>query len=407
MSSYQKLLKTGQALAKKAKELDDAKQYEEAIKKYTEAADCLAQFIKINQNAQIRPVLQEKALSYVQRAKRLKGIEEDDSYEEDLEESLDLGLDDLGEEGAEEKKPKRKKVKLSKEDKKLAEAISDTIVTEKPDIKWDDVANLEAAKQALREAIILPMLRPDWFQGSRKPWRGILLFGPPGCGKTMIAKAVANECDATFFNADSASLVSKWLGESERLIKSLFVMARDNSPSLIFMDEIDSLTTTRGGSGSEGGGERRIKTQLLQEIDGLGSEGQEIVVLGATNMPWEIDAAMRRRLEKRIYIGLPEFEARKVLYQLHTRGVELDDSVSFDELAFISEDYSGSDIALVCRESIMNPIRELDMSGDIEEATPRAVTQKDFIDSINVIKPSVSKDELKRFVDWANEFGSI
>ncbi|MHA1144491.1 MAG: AAA family ATPase [Candidatus Helarchaeota archaeon] len=401
MSSYQKLLKTGQKLAKKAKELDDLQQYEEAQKKYIEAADCLAQFIRINRNAQIRPVIEEKIAAYIKRAKQLRGIEEPD-FEEDIEEEFE----DDSEEGDEDKPKKKKKLKL-KGDPKLTAAIADTIVTEKPDIKWEDVANLEAAKQALREAIILPMVRPDLFKGARKPWRGILLYGPPGCGKTMIAKAVANECDATFFNADAASLVSKWLGESERLIKELFNLARQNSPALIFMDEIDSLTTSRGGSGSEGGGERRIKTQLLQEIDGMKSEGQQIVMLGATNTPWEIDAAMRRRFEKRIYIGLPEFEARKVLFQLHTKGVDLDEAVNFEELAFITDGYSGSDIALVCRESIMNPIRELDMSGDLQDATPRPVIQQDFLESLKGVKPSVSKKELKKYEDWANEFGSV
>ncbi len=389
MSLKEKYFQVASAKAKEALDLEEAEDFKTAKAKYIEAAEILMEFLKLNKNMTIQKLCEDRIESYIKRAKHLSEAIGDDSVE-------------IGEDG----KPKRK-VK-SKEEGKLAEAIADTIVSEKPNVKWDDVANLEVAKQALREAIILPMKRPDLFKGARKPWKGVLLFGPPGCGKTMIAKAVANEVDATFYNADSGSLVSKWLGESERLIKQLFISARENSPSLIFMDEVDSLTTTRGGSGSEGGGERRIKTQLLQEIDGVASGDARLVVLGATNTPWEIDAAMRRRFEKRIYVGLPEIEARIALFKIHTKGVELDSDVNFNELAELTEGYSGSDISMVCRESIMNPVRELDVSGKIEEIEKtRAVVKSDFLESLEIIKPSVSSNELTKYEDWANEFGGL
>ena len=387
MSLKDKYFQVAAVRAKEALELEEIEDFKGAKAKYISAAEVLMEFLRLNKNLTIQKLCEDRIESYVKRAKHLSEAIGDDV--------------EIGEDG----KPK-KKIK-SKEDSKLAEAIADTIVTEKPNVKWDDVANLEVAKQALREAIILPMKRPDLFKGARKPWKGVLLFGPPGCGKTMIAKAVANEVDATFYNADSGSLVSKWLGESERLIKELFASARENSPSLIFMDEVDSLTTTRGGGGSEGGGERRIKTQLLQEIDGVASGEARLVVLGATNTPWEIDAAMRRRFEKRIYVGLPEIEARVALFDIHTRGVELE-NIDFNELAKLTDGYSGSDISMVCRESIMNPVRELDTSGNIEEIEKtRAVIKNDFVESLEVIKPSVSKGELSKYEDWANEFGGI
>ncbi|MHA1785128.1 MAG: AAA family ATPase [Candidatus Helarchaeota archaeon] len=389
MSLKDKYFKIAAARANEALAFEEKEDYKGAKAKYIEAAEILMEFLKMNKNLTIQRLCEDRIESYIKRAKHLEEAIEDDSVE-------------IGKDG----KPKRK-VK-SKDEEKLSAAIADTIMTEKPNVKWDDVANLEAAKQALREAIILPMKRPDLFKGARKPWKGVLLFGPPGCGKTMIAKAVANEVDATFFNADSGSLVSKWLGESERLIKELFKLARENSPSLIFMDEVDSLTTTRGGSGGEGGGERRIKTQLLQEIDGVASGDARLVILGATNTPWEIDAAMRRRFEKRIYVGLPEIEARIALFKIHTKGVELDSSVNFKELAELTDGYSGADISMLCRESIMNPVRELDISGKLEEIEKtRAVVKNDFLESLEAIKPSVSQEELTKYDEWANEFGGI
>jgi len=208
------------------------------------------------------------------------------------------------------------------EDKELQDDIESMIIKEKPDVKWEDVANLDEAKQALRESVILPMLRPDLFTGARRPWKGVLLFGPPGCGKTLIAKAVANEAGCTFFNADAASIVSKWLGESERLVKNLFGSARKEQPAIVFMDEVDALTGERGSD--QVGGERRLKTQFLIEMDGMKSrKGDHIVVLGATNRPWDLDAAFRRRFERRIMVPMPEFEARVRIFEIHTKGIDL------------------------------------------------------------------------------------
>ncbi|MHA1377774.1 MAG: AAA family ATPase [Candidatus Helarchaeota archaeon] len=390
-----KTFKLGINKAKLAVDLDNKGSYEEASKLYLEAMEILMEFAKVTRNLKLRNICIDRITQYTNRVKKLKGIYE---YEVPIPKSTSKKASDF---------PKPKKKVATKEEMELRKALSDTIVTEKPDVKWEDVANLEAPKQALREAIILPMLRPDFFTGSRKPWKGILLHGPPGCGKTLIAKAVAHECKATFFNADAASLVSKWLGESEKLVKELFKIARENAPSLIFIDEIDSIATSRGESG-EHESVRRIKTQLLQEIDGLKSGEQALVILGATNRPWEIDSAFRRRFEKRIHVGLPELEARIIIFKLNTNGIELDKDVDFETLGKMTNGYSGADIALICRESIMNPIRELDISGNfIDTVAPRPVKQKDFLDALSHIKSSVAKEELQRYIDWSNEFGAI
>ncbi len=192
---------------------------------------------------------------------------------------------------------------------------------EKPNILWNDVAGLENAKESLKEAVILPIKFPHLFTGKRKPWRGILLYGPPGTGKSYLAKAVATEANnSTFFSVSSSDLLSKWLGESEKLVKNLFELARTNRPSIIFIDEVDSLCGARSDNESESA--RRVKTEFLVQmqgtyfkryskklkiqlsltfcqilIKGVGNDNDNILVLGATNIPWCLDAAIRRRFK--------------------------------------------------------------------------------------------------------------
>ncbi|MFX1343750.1 MAG: AAA family ATPase [Promethearchaeota archaeon] len=396
---YQYAVKT----AKEAVALDNQGKTRAAISKYQRAAEILMQFMKYNKNPQMRMLCQKNIEEYVERAKILKshlsGVSPrrvKPSVGPSISGDSVLASSETG--------------TLSSEEQELIDIISGTIVTESPNVKWEDIAGLQNVKQALREAIVLPIAKPELFTGARRPWSGILLFGPPGCGKTLLAKAAATECKATFFSASSAELLSKWLGESEKLISSLFKVARLRAPSLIFMDEIDSIATKRG-EGTESGGERRVKTQLLSEIQGLKStHDKPLLVLGATNRPWDIDNAMLSRFEKRVHVPLPDMKARAGIFKIHTEGVNtaLNDE-DYIELAVRSDGYSGRDIANVCREVIMLPVRELDMSGLLEssdkEVNVRDINLKDFNKTLKKVKPMTTKALLKQYNDWAEEFG--
>lgn len=406
MSSDNKIFNAAIKLANEAIELDKQKKFDDAADKYLRASETLNEFAKFCKNTKLKKLAQEKALQYFKRADMLtqlrnKKLKVPSGRVPDKNRKKDKYSRESGESEEDEE--------MSDDEKELRKTIEGTIMTERPSITWDDVAGMDVPKQAIREAVVLPMSHPELFKGARKPWQGILLFGPPGCGKTLIAKAAANECGVQFFAADSASLVSKWLGESEKLLKTLFKVARLDAPSLIFMDEVDSLAGKRGG-GHESGGERRIKTQFLQEMQGVKSNSDKLVTLmGATNLPWDIDSAVLRRFEKKIYCGLPTIEGRTKIFELCTKEVEMDDTVDFKELGAISEGYSGSDIATVCREVVMLPVRELDVSGQLtssnKDFTLRKITREDFINVLENIKPVVSDSEIERFEKWREEFG--
>ncbi|KAA8905144.1 hypothetical protein DIURU_001572 [Diutina rugosa] len=294
--------------------------------------------------------------------------------------------------------------------------ILNDIVVHGDEVYWEDIVGLDSAKSSLKEAVVYPFLRPDLFRGLREPTRGMLLFGPPGTGKTMLARAVATESKSTFFSINPSSLTSKYLGESEKLVRALFLLAKKLAPSIVFIDEIDSLLSSRGDGENEAS--RRIKNEFLVQWSELSAAAagrdtgdgdvSRVLILGATNMPWSIDEAARRRFVRRQYIPLPEPVTRvaqitKLLqYQNHTLS-----EADLLELERLTEGFSGSDITALAKDSAMGPLRSL---GDKLLMTPteqiRPINIEDFRQSLQYIKPSVSQESLLEYQDWAKKFGS-
>jgi vacuolar protein-sorting-associated protein 4 len=230
-------------IVQQAVDADELGEYETALKLYRRALDYFMTGLKYEQNPASKQVILERVDGYMKRAEELKKVLK--SQQDDQKSGTGGGA------GGKTINKKDKPDKEDDESAKMKGALSSAIVSEKPNIKWDDVAGLEGAKQALKEAVILPIRFPQLFTGKRKPWKGILLYGPPGTGKSYLAKAVATEADSTFFAMSSSDLVSKWQGESEKLVKQLFELARESKPSIIFIDEIDSLCTARSEGESE------------------------------------------------------------------------------------------------------------------------------------------------------------
>ncbi|TWU78086.1 hypothetical protein ED733_007047 [Metarhizium rileyi] len=306
-------------------------------------------------------------------------------------------------------------------DEGAAKQILNDIVVQGDEVHWGDIAGLEIAKNALRETVVYPFLRPDLFMGLREPARGMLLFGPPGTGKTMLARAVATESKSTFFSISASSLTSKYLGESEKLVRALFGLARALAPSIIFVDEIDSLLSQRSGSG-EHEATRRIKTEFLiqwshlqraaagreaTEKDKERGDANRVLVLAATNLPWTIDEAARRRFVRRQYIPLPEPHTRET--QLRTLlGQQKHDLSESDiqKLVGLTDGFSGSDITALAKDAAMGPLRSLGealLHMTMDDIRP--IHLADFEASLSTIRPSVSKAGLKEYEDWAKEFG--
>ncbi|MEM2035140.1 MAG: ATP-binding protein, partial [Candidatus Caldarchaeum sp.] len=274
-------------------------------------------------------------------------------------------------------------------------------------VRWDDIVNIEEAKRAIKESIIFPTRRPDLFPLG---WpRGILLFGPPGCGKTLLAAAVASELDAGFHSLDAASIMSKWLGESERNISKLFNTcrheAKSGKPVIIFIDEVDSLTTERF---MEVGGEARVRNQLLKEMDSILDKGRKdfLYVIAATNKPWLLDEPFIRRFQKRIYVSLPDIDARLHLFRMYTNGLNLDSGVELAQLAKITDGYSAADIHDICVEAQLRVVSEYFSSSDGDEGEPRPITMDDFMEIIKKRKHSIVLENLKKLLDWNSKYGT-
>eukprot|EP01084_Bolivina_argentea_P287520 493372_1 len=315
-------------------------------------------------------------------------------------------------------KDNKKKEKITKEkvdpDQALKDRLMSDIITEAPNVSFKDVTGLLNVKLALYECVILPQKRPELFTGLRKPTAGLLLFGPPGNGKTMIAKCVATECEATFFSISASSITSKYVGEAERIMRTLFNMAREKQPSIIFIDEIDSLLTARGGN-NEAESSRRIKTEFLVQFDGVkaSADGKDarVLIIGATNLPEQLDEAVLRRFGKRILVPVPDEDARYgILRNLTSK--QMNDLTEYDFRQIVSRTnlYSASDLTQVCKDAAMGPIR--DLGSKILDADEDNVIEvgsiklQHFESALKNVRASVKQESLLNYQKWNTLFGS-
>ncbi|KAH9302732.1 hypothetical protein KI387_014315 [Taxus chinensis] len=417
---------------------DNAGNYSKAFPLYMNALEYFKTHLKYEKNPKIKEAITQKFTEYLRRAEEIRAV-------------LDEGINSrpaANGDAAVATKPKSKGAKggdgdgdgEDPEQAKLRSGLNSAIIREKPNVKWNDVAGLESAKQALQEAVILPVKFPQFFTGKRKPWRAFLLYGPPGTGKSYLAKAVATEADSTFFSISSSDLVSKWMGESEKLVSNLFQMARDSAPSIIFVDEIDSLCGQRG-EGNESEASRRIKTELLVQMQGVGHNDQKVLVLAATNTPYALDQAIRRRFDKRIYIPLPDLKARQHMFKVHLGDTPNNLTESdFEELAHRTDGFSGSDISVCVKDVLFEPVRktqdamffrkvstedgemwmpcgprqsgavqttmqELAVKGLASKILPPPIAKTDFDKVLARQRPTVSKKDLEVHERFTKEFG--
>ncbi|GFZ20324.1 AAA-type ATPase family protein [Actinidia rufa] len=396
-----------------------------------QAIDTSRPTLKYEKNPKIKEAITQKFTEYLRRAEEIRAV-------------LDEGGPGPAANGGDAAVAARPKTKPKDggeggdgEEGKLRAGLNSAIIREKPNIKWNDVAGLESAKQALQEAVILPVKFPQFFVGKRKPWRAFLLYGPPGTGKSYLAKAVATEADSTFFSISSSDLVSKWMGESEKLVSNLFQMARDSAPSIIFIDEIDSLCGQRG-EGNESEASRRIKTEVLVQMQGVGHNDDKVLVLAATNTPYALDQAIRRRFDKRIYIPLPDLKARQHMFKVHLGDTPNNLTESdFENLARRTEGFSGSDISVCVKDVLFEPVRktqdamyfirtdddtwmpcgskqpgavqttmqDLDAKGLASKIIPPPISKMDFDKVLARQRPTVSKADLDVHERFTKEFG--
>ncbi|CAA7033744.1 unnamed protein product [Microthlaspi erraticum] len=421
---------------KQAVQEDNAGNYSKAFPLYMNALEYFKTHLKYAKNPKIREAITHKFTEYLRRAEEIRAV-------------LDGGGSGPGSNGdaAVATKPKSKPKGgegggdgEDPEQSKLRAGLDSAIVREKPNVKWTDVAGLESAKQALQEAVILPVKFPQFFTGKRRPWRAFLLYGPPGTGKSYLAKAVATEADSTFFSVSSSDLVSKWMGESEKLVSNLFEIARESAPSIIFVDEIDSLCGQRG-EGNESEASRRIKTELLVQMQV--KRVLDTMMRKCSFWQQQIHRMLLIRLLGDVLISvsislLPDVKARQHMFKVHLGDTPHNlNEADFEYLARRTEGFSGSDVAVCVKDVLFEPVRktqdamfffksadgtwipcgpkqsgaiqitmqELAEKGLADKIIPPPIARTDFEKVLARQRPTVSKSDLEVHERFTKEFG--
>ncbi|MDR2202852.1 MAG: AAA family ATPase [Nitrososphaerota archaeon] len=392
MSASHELEKAATAYALDAVRMDKQGQKGRAITLYQKAIESLLQLVQLYPEYGLNKVYVQRAMAYQERIKVIQGGVSATEMRDEANSDAMGGAATMENDGS------------------TKSGTDEVIVTERPLVSWDQVVGLEDAKRAIKEAIVYPVQRPDLFPLG---WpRGILLFGPPGCGKTLLVAAAASELDANFYSIDAASIMSKWLGDAEKNVAKLFGAARksanEGKVTLVFVDELDSLMGKRS---DEAGGEIRVKNQFLKEMDGVTDKGKNlhVYVIGATNKPWNLDDAFIRRFQKRILVPLPDSSTRLSMLKQYSSALTIGNDVDLSVLSRCAEGFSGSDIRDVFQSAQLSLISEFFESGKAtdKEAKPRPLTMADFRQIFEKRKPSVSQKMLKEYDDWFENFKAL
>ena len=357
-----------------------------AISYYNKAIDLLTELINLEESPEIRRMYRKALRQYRDRVNYLRGVSSGS-----VRNVSSLGVREGGPSGQEHGK-------------------EDVLVPFKSSITWDEIIGLEEAKKTIRQSIVYPVKRPDLFPLGFP--RAILLYGPPGCGKTSIAAALSNEIEAEFYPVDATMIMSKWLGESEKRVAKIFNYLRERArerPVILYIDEVDSILSVRN---SEVGGELRVRNQFLSEMDGLKTKEMSdlpLFIVASTNRPWDLDMGFIRRFQKRIYIPPPDKRTRKQLFQYFLSKVSHSDDIDLDFLADYTRDYTPSDIRDVVQTAVIEVVSELFESGRASDpnAKPRPLTMDDLKHALKRVKPSISRTLLNAYEQWTSRFKSI
>ncbi len=383
--------------AREAVELDKRGLRALAIAKYQKAVDAMVGLVNRYTDSPVRRTYLRKVREYRERINFLKGVRVGD-----VTSALTYAPTRPG-----AKEPGQAPTVGQRE----AQEEETSIRSYRSGVTWDDAVGMEQVKRIIQQAIVYPNMRPDLFPLG---WpRGLLLYGPPGCGKTTLAAAVSTEIEGKFYAIDAASIMSKWLGEAEKNVASLFhqmrALALRGTPTILFIDEVDSLLGIRQ---QETGGEVRVRNQFLKEMDGLADKAQvklHLHVIAATNKPWALDWGFIRRFQKRIHIPMPDHEMRVDLFKHFLRNVKLEQDTDYQILSKATENYTPSDVRDICQTAVIEVVTELFESGTASDRStqPRLVGMRDLRDAIRRIRPSVSEEMRRVYDSWAERFKAV